>query len=435
MRKKRLFVLSIDAMVYEDLEYIKTLPNMKRVYDFGTRVEKVRTVYPSLTYPCHVSMATGCYPDKHGVYNNELVQLDKKYADWWWYAKYQQVENIFDVAKAAGYTTAAFNWPVMAGSKSIDWLVSEIWLHEPYTDLRALLRENGANDAMMQVIENNLHYLDGSSPPNHPSFDNFAMGCCTDIMEKFTPEVCFAHDARIDGARHNGGVFSDLVLKAYDELDEWVGKIFLAMEKNGVLDQTDIVFTSDHGQMNYMRKLSLNKKLAQDGYITLDMQGNIICYTAFVKSAGLSSQVHIAEDADEKIKDKIFEYLCTLRDSGIYGFDEILTKAQAKQRYHLEGDFEFVLEGDGYTALYDNADFTEPLSMPIDTSDYKYMRATHGHMPEKGPQPTIMFAGPSIKSGVVIKNGRIIDQAPTYAKLLGTVLPQADGNPIDAVLL
>jgi hypothetical protein len=42
--------------------------------------------------------------------------------------------------------------------------------------------------------------------------------------------------------------------------------------------------------------------------------------------------------------------------------------------------------------------------------------------------------GPDFKENVTLETGRLVDQAPTFAKLLGVRLPEADGVSIDALL-
>ena len=69
----KLIVLSMDAMVTEDLEYLKNKPNFRKLFAHAAKVGKVRTVYPSLTYPAHTSIITGCRPGKHGVFDNNRV--------------------------------------------------------------------------------------------------------------------------------------------------------------------------------------------------------------------------------------------------------------------------------------------------------------------------------------------------------------------------
>ena len=53
---KHLIVMSVDAMVFEDLATLRTLPNFKRLIENGSRVDKVRTIYPTLTHPIHVAI-------------------------------------------------------------------------------------------------------------------------------------------------------------------------------------------------------------------------------------------------------------------------------------------------------------------------------------------------------------------------------------------
>ena len=61
----KIIVISSDAMVGEDLEYFKTLPNYKKYIAGGAEIKNVSSIYPSVTFPAHVTMMTGLYPDKH----------------------------------------------------------------------------------------------------------------------------------------------------------------------------------------------------------------------------------------------------------------------------------------------------------------------------------------------------------------------------------
>ena len=59
MKEKHLIVVSVDALVFEDLEYAKTLPAFGRLMREGSRIERIRTIYPSLTHPVHATMMSG----------------------------------------------------------------------------------------------------------------------------------------------------------------------------------------------------------------------------------------------------------------------------------------------------------------------------------------------------------------------------------------
>ena len=441
MKKKnrRLFVLSIDAWVCEDMEYVKNLPNFKKILDGSSWIKKVETVYPSLTYPCHVSMCSGAWPNKHGIYNNEVDDFTQAEPTWNWYAKDIKVKTIFDVAKKAGYTTASVHWPVQCGNKKIDWLVPEIWLHEGCgsKDLPALLKKNGANAQVIEIVKKHIDCFKGNVKPTHPEMDNFAMSCACDIIEQFAPEVMFVHDARVDGARHSSGIFTDKVNKALDDVDMWLGKVIKSMEKAGVYEQTDIVLTSDHGQLNIVRSLAPNVVFADNGLITVDEEGKVADYKAYIKSAGLSAQVFLKDPENEDDKQTVYSMLNAMCKEGIYGISRVFTKEEVKQQFNLDGKFEFVIETDGYTTFADS--WLRPMVGGLTDealfTAYKYGNATHGHIPKKGPQPTVIFKGPHFAKGVTIEEGVIVDQAPTYAKLLGVELPEADGKAIESLIV
>ena len=71
--KQKLFILSMDAMVHEDVAYMMQKPNFARIMAKRAEVEKVCTVYPSMTYPAHTAIITGCRPGKHGIFNNTHI--------------------------------------------------------------------------------------------------------------------------------------------------------------------------------------------------------------------------------------------------------------------------------------------------------------------------------------------------------------------------
>ena len=126
MGRKKLVVISLDSLVYEDLEYLKNKPTFRMLLEGGSMVKRVKSVYPSITYVCHTTMATGCYPDKHGIVNNNYIVYE---ADPPWIFDHSRVKcaDILDAAHAAGLTTASVGWPVSGNHKSVDFLVNECW--------------------------------------------------------------------------------------------------------------------------------------------------------------------------------------------------------------------------------------------------------------------------------------------------------------------
>ena len=75
MNKKTL-VISIDALISDDIPLLETLPNLGPFVKGAAQVRDIECIYPTLTYPCHVSIMTGCYPDKHNIVHNERLQVN-----------------------------------------------------------------------------------------------------------------------------------------------------------------------------------------------------------------------------------------------------------------------------------------------------------------------------------------------------------------------
>ena len=163
-----------------------------------------------------------------------------------------------------------------------------------------------------------------------------------------------------------------------------------------------------------------------------DENGDLTDWKAFCYSAGMSAQVYLKDPSDKAIYDKTYNLLKHMRDEGIYGISEVWTTEEINELEHLSGDFSFVIETDGYTSFAN--EWTRPMIKQFDLSDYRFGHATHGYLPDKGPQPTFIGFGPDIKVGVEIERRPTVDEAPTYAKILGCEMPWADGTAIVEML-
>ncbi len=427
--KKKLIVFSADAMVWEDLKYFKTLPNYKKYLEGGCVVEKVASIYPTITYPCHTTMATGVWPDKHKVPGNYQFVPGTWPLPWRWdYDFVEWKEDIFTAAKKAGYTTAAVFWPVTGNHPYIDYLIDEYWTQGPEDTPRQAWKRMGSSPEMLDIVE---RHIGDNKIRLHPPTERFIISCTCDIIRRFNPDVMFLHPANIDSYRHDTGLFNDKVLVGVEETDQWIGEIMKAVEDVGELDNTNLVLTSDHGQMEIKRIININVILADHGLIRKEEDGSLKDWDAWCVSGGMSALVYLKDPDNRMVYDKTYEVLSQMAEEGIYGISQVFTKKEARE-HHLDGPFSFVLETDDYTSFGDQ--INRPLVRNFDSADYRYGRATHGYLPHKGPQPIFMAKGPDFNEGVVLEKGRLIDQAPTYAKLLGTELPHADGIPMEGLI-
>lgn len=434
---KHLIVVSIDAMVFEDLEYAKTLPNFSKIIDNAAIIERVRTIYPSVTHPVHATIMTGAPAGVTGVTNNYVFNPEKPYdpENPWYNFMYQlKCETIFHAAKRAGLTTASASWPLTScGNDVIDYFVPcaltsdfEGFEASPLDAYRAL----GAPECVMDIIAEAVKRFGWKD--SHPEIEEFQAYCSAEIIKRFKPNLLLTHPSYVDNRRHASGVFTSQVTHAIYETDRWIGMLLDAVKEAGIEQETDIVLLSDHGQINITRVISPNVYFADRGYITLDKDGNLTSWKAYAKSTGASAHVYLADKTDRQLHDGVYKMLTEMADEGIYGFDRVFTVEETKDRYGLYGDFSFVLETDGYTSFGEH--LVRPVVRGFDFSDYRFGKGTHGHMPEKGPQPPFVAAGPSFKKGAVVPYGSILNHAPTFAKVLGIELPDAVGKAVTEIL-
>ena len=428
--KNKLVVISADAMVDEDLAFMETLPNYSELMKRASVVKHVRTIYPTVTYPAHTSMCTGVYPEKHGVVGNEELTVGStEHQPWNWFHRAVKVPDLFDIAKQAGYTTAGVFWPVTGCHPSIDYLVDEYWPQFEGDTLVDCFRRSGSSEEVIEkIIKPNIQ---NSRMQIHPDADEMGARFAVAMIREFQPDVLLFHPANIDGMRHKYGLFNEHVTQSLRDTDRWLGDIIQATKDAGVYEQTNFVLMSDHGQMNIQRVMHTNVLLADNGLIQLDDEGNVVSWDAFAHSVGMANYVYLKPGADDALRTRVHALLKHMAEEGIYGFSEVFTREEIAAKEHLSGDFEFVLETDGYTSFGQRVQRPMVSNYGSPDGDYRLGHATHGYLPDKGPQPVFVAAGPNVKPGVVLERRNIVDMPCTMARMLGLELPDADGRAIE----
>ena len=434
---KKIFVISVDALVREDIPYLETKPNSSRIMRRRAEVTHVRTVYPALTYPAHCSIMTGLLPGKHGVIHNAgLKMFDDGFTHFYFHTKTVRGEDLFAVAKRAGLSTAAVFWPITAFNPNIDHNINEYFCYYPGELERAeeVFAKQGADEAALRAVRENLDRLPatrGSGNIDKTSLmDDFINGCTCSLIRNEKPDFMMIHNCVVDSSRHRYGAMSERNLEALDLVDEWLGEIADAMEEAGVFDDTDFVIVSDHGQMNFSQYVYLNTLMADGGFVDIAPDDTIYDWQAWGKANGFSAAIHLADPGDEALREKVYAYLKELQADGRYGIEKVYTLEEVKEKYGIYGPFAFMIESDGRTCFTDK--WKRPAIRPVLPTDKRF--ATHGYEPEKGPQPVFMGCGPSFRDGAVIASADIIDVAPTLAGILGQKMEQADGKCLDALL-
>lgn len=232
--------------------------------------------------------------------------------------------------------------------------------------------------------------------------------------------------------RHRTGVFGDGVKEALLATDRWLGMLLEAVTDAGIEDKTDIILLSDHGQIDIRRTVCVNALLKEQDLIRTNENGALLSWDAYCLSCAASAQVYLRDPENSDLYQSVLTLLKGLAKQRESGFERVFTKDEVRERYGLDGDFSFVLETDGNSSFRD--DWTPPILRPLDMEDYRTGHGTHGHQPEKGNQPTFIGCGPSFRRGARVREGSILNHAPTMAQILHIDLPDAWGHAEASIL-
>lgn len=422
--KKKLLLLSIDAMVTEDLELLKTLPAFSKILEKASVVKNVESIYPTLTHPAHVSIVTGCYPDHHGIITNDEFHAGMRFSPWLEKASLVKVPMLPQVARQHGYTVASVFWPLTIGMEA-EWVLGRDWVHEKRKTKQQTIADN-STPGLFDEVADSVQSCWGKE--HYEEADTFCFLSAEYLLRTCQPDLTLIHVILMDHIRHAYGVFSPMLRKGYEILDRGLARLISAMEDAGVYDDTIICLTSDHGQMDVDRVVALNRFFVDHGLIRLNSDGSVKEYDVYAQAASLVSFLHMNE-CNTSQRDAIQDLLLKNRER--LGIGELFTREQA-QKLHLDGPFTFVVETDGHTAF--SARWDTDVVTPVDPTDWRTSVAGHGQLPWKGPKPMFVVKNPFSEHICTLESGKLVDEAPTIAKLLGFDLADCDGTPIPELL-
>ncbi|MBR0384950.1 MAG: alkaline phosphatase family protein [Erysipelotrichaceae bacterium] len=450
----KLVVFMIDALCSYDIEQMKELPGFRDIIKRGSYVHHMHTVWPALTYCCHTSIVTGTYCNRHSIINNEkmkrgytvemqdnyghITDEDLRTADMkgklsCWYSKKKDVRDptILDYARENGLTTCSIAWPVSAGADyTYNWPMLVPYHYEGEHPECWLGNGNMTQNLMDRYFWRYSRFQKGMLA----SLDDLTMSIAPDIIEDFgQPDVMFIKMCDLDSARHAYGVYSQeakdqLVKHAYE-----FETIMEAIKRFGDPDDTNYVIIGDHGQTDLTHVFNMNKALKDAGFIEISPEGKLVSYRAIAHSAALTCYITLQDPDDEKTKAEVRTFLEALKDDPLLKLRYVYDREQANEVYHVDGSFDFICESSNPVSFSDRL-AGEDLWMKIEPGSHKYGVATHGGSPEREENTLFIAAGPSVRTGVVIEHGNMVDEAVTMAAMTGFEMPGTDGKIMEELL-
>lgn len=429
MKNKYVIVISFDAVSEEDLEFLSKQPNFSKLIKNWALIKNVESVYPSLTYPAHATIVTGKYPKNHGVINNTVLDFKNDNPDWYWYRKYIKGDTIFDLAEKSGMKTCSILWPVTARSK-ITYNMPEIFCTKRYDN--QILKSALAGSKIYQVNMNKrFGYL--RQGMDEPYLDNFATEVAKKTIRELKPNLILLHLIDSDSQKHKYGIENKEVIESLKRHDERLGEIIESLKLAGIYEDSTIIALGDHSQINVNNVIKLNSILMKNDLINVN--GNKIkSYKAIAKSCDGSSYIYLKNKNDVETRKKVRDILNELKNKYSNVIEEVYNNEEIK---NLGADINASFMIEAKRGYYFIDDFLgEAIEVIDESSKIKHkLRASHGYLPSRDNYKTFFIAyGKTIKKGVVLEKGKLINHGPTIAKILDIDLRDCDGIVEERIL-
>lgn len=241
--KRKLIILSIDGFpgyyAGEDSREWSSLRYLPELAGKSAFSNKVRSTFPTLTYPAHTTMITGVDPFLHGIfYNNPYDPESKLKGDWFWYDSDIRVKTIFDFAKEANLKTANLYWPVTVGA-NIDFSIPQFWSSKTEDDRKILsaLSTPGLYKFLKKKTKSYVGEFTG---------DIEKIESALALWEAKSPDLMLVYSTDLDTFHHTHGVSSGRAFEKLKTIDKLVGKMIAKLD---LWNRNDLAFliVSDHG--------------------------------------------------------------------------------------------------------------------------------------------------------------------------------------------
>jgi predicted AlkP superfamily pyrophosphatase or phosphodiesterase len=369
-------LLSIDGMRFDYIDRFRP-ENLQRIAARGVRAKWLIPSFPTKTFPNHYTIATGLYPEHHGIIENNIRDFGTTFTlnrreevqnPRWWLG-----EPIWVTAEKHGIRAASFFFP---GTET------EIRGRRP-----SFWREYDGKVPNFERVDQVLQWLD------------------LPVAER--PQMFTLYFSDVDDAGHGFSPDSKEVADAVKRVDEAIGRLIEGLRARGIEEKVNIVIVSDHGMATVYRRNSV----IMDDYFNLEDAEAIL-------TTGEIWQIFPKEGRTEKIlsglkkianakcwaKNEIparLHYQASPRIAPIVcSADEgwMMVSRQQFENYRARADFDSPRGAHGY----DNA--------------YESMRAT------------FIAAGPAFRKGYLAEPFENIEIYNVMCRILGLTPAENDGD-------
>ncbi len=417
-------MVSIDGLRADDLSqadhYGLRIPVLRRLMRDGAAARAMISIFPSVTYPAHVTLITGQPPARHGILDNERFQpMVDRHADWYWSARDVQVPTLVDAFRTAGRRTAVVGWPVTVDAPA-DHLFPELWDAADFAATFVPRSRGAATPGLVDAAEKQFNFaLDFGHLDEHKNL------IARHIVRAHRPDLLLIHYNELDKKQHQLGPGAAEVFASLEKLDGMLGELLDEYQAARLSGRLLTFVVSDHGFERVDRMFKPNAVLREAGLIDYDQAaGRITSWRAKAWTGGAAAAIVLADPDDAPSLTRArsaLEAHAGRPDAPVARFiekDEI-------RRLGANPQAAFMIDaGRGWM-------FSRGAAGAV--SEKAPIRGMHGQMPDRPELAAAFIAcGRGIPPGTTLERVQIVDVAPTVAQLAGVSLQFTAGRALFA---
>jgi len=416
----RLVLISVSGLSAQRLED-GSMPTLSAMAAAGALALHVQGVAPAADRPAHATLVTGAPPAQHGIVSDRRLGDRGVRSAGYDHASLLRAHTLWERAVEAKLPVASLDWPSTLGaaipellpdlgesrSRSGDASWSARLGGETTPEMAERVRENGGERA--------------ETAHRGAARDAVIRGVACDLIGSDSPpRLLLLRFSQTEPALLEQGPGSKRAREAFASVDEEIWQLLVCLDWAGLLPETALVATGDHGVAELHTEIAPNVTLAGEGLIESDATG-VTSWSAIARSNGGSAFVY-ARGEDAALRARAALSVAAERSGAfrVVGAEEMIDSGADREAW-------FGLEAKPGFAFRDVP--TGPLLSPSER------RGVGGYLPGRPEMDTALVAwGAGVRRALRIPEMRETDVAPTFARLLGLTLEGVPGRALVGVL-
>ena len=400
-------------------------PTLRALAEGGAVADGVRAVFPSTTWPTHVSLVTGVKPARHGVVANHILNRATRRAEDLTGDPIYDADalltapTVYDRAAAAGLKVAAVDWPATRNSSALAFnlpFFKDQQVFQTQTS-RAVWDELSAAGFPVE------RQGEWALLPKRFMKDTMVAEVAAHAVRRHAPDMLMAHFLCADSHQHLYGPRTPEVYWAIEHIDNCIGRLLTALPAR-LRDRAAIVVVSDHGFLPVERDIRPNVRLRRLGAVRGDGVAGFSGEACFVMNHGAGYLYALDCDAGA---------LRSLAGE-IAKMDGVAATWPRERFAELGLPADHRMLPDAVFEAKPGYQFSDETAGEDENGAPKY-RGTHGQRPEApGNAAFFLASGAGIRRGAKLARIQSRDVAPTLATLLGVAMPDVDGRTLTEVV-